>query len=311
MTAGASAVHRSGLERLEGVEVPGTLSEDSVVGVDVDAWLGPLTLTAEFAGRSGEDPADPDEDVEGHALYAASTLDLGRVVLFSEFKDYESFDHYLVNPPTCVREHLWTLMNRATYEVVLDDEQGFLLEVSSLLGENAHLTGGASEARAQDGELAHWEMFGKVEHALSEAVGARLGASWSRAYRDYDLGKFVEHMIGAFDVDITLPSGDVAEMSLEGQSVDDPALGEYRDYMAALTFYPGTGLTFSVLFETTTEETSERDMWTSVQVRALMLEDAEVTLGLGTERGGKKCSGGVCYEEPEFEGVRLKLAKFF
>ena len=40
-------------------------------------------------------------------------------------------------------------------------------------------------------------------------------------------------------------------------------------------------------------------------------EGLDVALGFGTERGGKKCSGGVCYTEPEFAGLRLRLTKSF
>lgn len=310
LTAGASAVRRSRLDRLEegAVAEVDARFEESAFGVEMDAWAGPLTLTAEYARRSGENPADDLDSMNGHGFYGASTLELGRFTLFGEFKDYEDFDHYLVNPPTCVREHLWTLMNRATYEIDLDDERGFLVEGSTPLGESSHMTGGASEARLHDGTLSHWEMFTKLEHYLSDDVGTRLGASWSR---EYDRGKFVEHMIGAFDVDVELKSGDMAELSFEGQLVDDPATGEYEDYIAALTFYPGTGITFSVLVEATTSEASDRDVWSVAQVRALVQDDTEVTVSLGTERGGKKCSGGVCYVEPEFEGIRLKLATFF
>ncbi len=309
-SAAASAVQRSRLDWREDGDVPDADARfgDSVLGVELDAWIGPLTLTAEYAGRNGENPADGRDVVQGRGVYAASTLDLGRFTLFGEFKDYDDFGHYLVNPPTCVREHVWTLMNRATYEIDLDDERGFLVEGSARVGESAYVTGGASEARLHDGELSHWEMFGKVEHSVSDVVDAGLGASWSR---EYIRGKFVERMIGGLDLDVALPSGDIVEMSFEGQLVDDPALGEHEDYIAALTFYPGTALTFSILVETTTDETADRDVWSTMQLRALVLDDTEVTLGVGTERGGKKCSGGVCYVEPEFEGARLRLSKFF
>jgi hypothetical protein len=309
-TAAATAVQRSRLDRLEDGDVPDADArfEDSVIGVGLDAWAGPLTLTAEYAGRSGENPADGSDVVQGSGVYAASTVELGRFTLFGEFKDYDDFDHYLVNPPTCVREHVWTLMNRATYEVDLGDERGFLAEGSALVGESAQVTGGASEARSHDGGLSHWEIFGKAEHDLSDGVGVGFGASWSR---EYVRGKFFERRIGAFDLDVTLPSGDIAELSLEGQLVDDPASGEHEDYIAAVTFYPGTGLTFSFVLEATTDKTSDRGAWSTVHLRALVLEDTEVTLAVGSERGGKKCSGGVCYVEPEFEGARLKLSKFF
>jgi len=79
----------------------------------------------------------------------------------------------------------------------------------------------------------------------------------------------------------------------------------------SFTTYPGDGVTFSVLAETTDDENSDRDTWTSFEVRAEIVRDVEASFMMGTERGGKKCTGGVCYVEPEFEGFRVRLTGFF
>jgi hypothetical protein len=136
----------------------------------------------------------------------------------------------------------------------------------------------------------------------------RAGASWSR---EYELGKFVEHRIGALDLDFALASGDAVEASVEGQSVEEPSGDAYEDYLASLTFYPKGDFTFSTVLETTTSEAEAKDLWLMIEVKKLFPDDLEAGLSFGTERGGKKCSGGVCYFEPEFEGVRLRLTRFF
>jgi len=310
VTVAGSAVERAQEDRLEEGEVPDEFArfEDSVLGLELESWAGPFTLAAEYATRDGENPVTEEGEVEGHAAYAAATLDVGPMTFFGEYKDYVDFGHYTVNPPTCVREHLWTLMNRATYQVDLDDEHGFLAEGSALVGDALYLVGGASEARTHDEDLAHWEIFGEAEQSFAGGAVLRAGASWSR---EYELGKFTEHRIGALDLDFGLPSGDIAELGVEGQSVEEPSGRVYEDYLASFTFYPGTDVTFSTVLETTTSDTEAKDVWLMVEIKKLFPDDVEAGLSFGTERGGKKCSGGVCYFAPEFEGVRLRLTKFF
>lgn len=304
-TIAGSAVERTATEITDEPGQPERL-EDGVLGGELEAWLGPLTLSAEYAAREGESS----DELDGQALYAAGTVEVGPLTLFGEVKDYDNFDHYLVNPPTCVREHLWTLMNRATYQIDLDDERGFLAEGSLLVGEGLYVTGGASEARRHDSDLAHWEIFSQAEQTFGTTV-VRVGGSWSREYEDAEYTKFTEHRIGAVDVDLELASGDIAEIGVEGQSVDDVSGLTYEDYIGSLTFYPGSDFTFSTVIEASTYEFAAKDAWLMVEVKRLFPNDLEIGMSIGSERGGKKCSGGVCYFEPEFEGTRVRLTKFF
>jgi hypothetical protein len=309
-TLGGSVVERSWEDKDEDVALPDSLAlfEDVVLGGQGEFWLGPVTVSAEYAGRSGENPATGREAVQGHGTYVSGTLDLGWATVFGEFKDYDDFAHRMVNPPTCVREHLWTLMNRATYEINLDDERGFLAEGAVPLGDRLSITGGASEARHHDGELAHWEMFGELSHSLGESITGTVAASRSR---EYLLGKFTEHVIGAADVDVDLESGLSFGIALEAGRTDDVTGFDYEDYLASVTWYPGGGVTVSHVFESTTSPLEARDTWFVSEVKKRVSEDLEIAIAAGSERGGKKCAGGVCYFEPEFAGVRLRLNSYF
>jgi len=291
--------------------------EDGVLGAELSGWLGPLTFGGEYAERSGENPAtgDPAEDVQGHATYASGTLDLGLITLFGEFKDFDDFAHSLVNPPTAVREHLWTLMNRATYEVDLNDERGFLVEGSSTLGDVLFVTGGASEARSHDRDLRHWEMFGHATYDIGSDVTLGAAASRSREYlfgAEGGTGKFTEHTTGVAEVDFTGVDDLAVELTIEMQRTEDPAFEDVqKDYVASFTLYPGSDLTISGVYERTTADWEERETWTMFSVRKSFDNDLEAEFSGGTERGGKKCAGGICRYEPEFEGVRFRLTKFF
>ncbi len=290
--------------------------EDGVLGAELSGWMGPFTFGGEYAERSGENPAtgDPAEDVQGHASYASGTLDLKWATLFGEFKEFDDFAHSLVNPPTCVREHLWTLMNRATYEVDLNDERGFLVEGSSTLGDALFVTGGASEARSHDRDLRHWEMFGHATYDVGSDVTLGAAASRSREYlfgAEGGTGKFTEHMTGVAEVDFTVAGDQTIELTLEMQRTEDPSEDVHKDYVASFAWYPGADLTISGVYERTTADWEEREIWTMLSVRKSFDNDLEAEFSGGTERGGKKCAGGICRYEPEFEGVRFRLSKFF
>lgn len=305
-----SVVTRAETQRDEEIVIPPATArfEDRVLGAEAQARFGPARFAGEYAERKGENPVTEADELLGHATYLSSTLEVGALTLFGEFKDYERFQHYLVNPPTCVTEHLWTLMNRATYEINLDDERGFLVEGSLPFGESLHLQGGASEARNHDGDLSYWEMYGQADRSLGADGNAILAANWSR---EYELGKFTERASGAGDLEFTMTSGEVVSVSVEGQWTEEPSGASHNDYLGSVTFYPADDITFSTTVETTNDPAQENVVWTMVEVVKALPEDAELTVSMGTERGGKKCSGGVCYFEPAFEGVRLKLARFF
>jgi hypothetical protein len=75
--------------------------------------------------------------------------------------------------------------------------------------------------------------------------------------------------------------------------------------------YPKPTVTVSASTEVTTERGLDRDFWLFGEVRASVTDDIEVALGVGSEKGGKKCSGGICFTEPEFVGVRLRFITYF
>ena len=311
LAVGAHAVERSEVTWDEEIEtLPDELAryDDAVFGGDATAWLGPMTLSGEYALREGENPLTGLGAVSGRATYLSGTLELPWLTLFGEYKDYWDFAHRLMSPPTCVREHLWTMMNRATYEIDADDEAGFLIEGSAPIGETASMSGGASEARDHDGELKHWEIFGQADHRISERLTGSVGGSWSR---EYTQGKFTERRIAACELDVLLAGDAGLDVTFEAGQVEEPGGGTFEDYLVSAAWYPTADLTVSSLAEATTEKGLASDTWISFEVRKLVAYDLEISVSAGTERGGKTCSGGVCYVEPPFEGVRLRMTAYF
>jgi hypothetical protein len=275
--------------------------DDTVLGSEAELWLSALHLAGDYTYREGD-------YYLGHGLYLSGTLSSRWLTVLSEYKDYRRFANPLVNPPTCVREHVWILMNRATHQVDLTDERGYLVEGTLTAFDKMPIIGSASEARKHNGDLAHWEMFGQVDRAISGSVNASLGGSWSR---EYAAGGLTEYKTGMVETEITPESGRGIELGFGVQKEQAHPEEPYGNYLVSGTFYPHEAVTLSAVAEATTQKGLKRDRWAFGEVRVNMGEGLDASVGFGTERGGKKCSGGVCYTEPEFAGVRLTFSKSF
>ncbi len=317
LSLAGSALGRSATEKDDEVELPDEISrfEDVVLGGEVDAWLGPVTVGIEYAGRSGENPVTEEQKLEGHAGYATVTAMVGPVTFFGEYKDYDDYYDYMVNPPTAVKEHPWTLMNRATYQIDLNDERGWLAEGSASVGSGGFISGGASEARNHDSDLRHWEIYGDYVHTFDSGTILAFAGSWQREYLfvgETASGKFTERFIGAGEVDFSLGTGQI-ELVVEAERLDAPDGEPYEDLLTSVAWYPTPTSTVIATAEKTTDDVAdgERDTWFIVELRKTLAQDLDVSLSGGTQRGGKICTGGICYVEPEFEGARLRFTKYF
>jgi hypothetical protein len=281
---------------------------DHVIGGEAEVWLGPVSIAGEYAYREGGYyPELEQEEETGHGVYLMGTATTSWSTLLAEYKNYERFEHALVNPPTCVRDHVWILMNRVTYQVDLGDERGFLAEGTLMPTDGLEITGGASEARRQDGNLAHWEIFGQADHSLPVWGITSVAGSWSR---EYALGKFTEYMTAAIDLEYGIGANEV-EIDLEAQRTEEPSGESFGTFLTSIGLYPGAGLSLSLVGETTSQAGLDQDFWLFGDIRKTISSDFEISLGGGTERGGKKCSGGVCFTEPEFKGIRLRFLSYF
>ena len=307
---GASGLKRYQRKREEGIALPGSTSdfEDVVLGADAEAWVGPVTLNAEYAHRTGDYYFESEQSgAPGYGTYVGGSYGNAWLSVLAEYKNYYRFENAVIRPPTCIKEHLWTLMNRVTHLVNLNDERGFILEGVLTLSDDVTLNGGASEARYRNGDLLHWEMFGQADYMRSDLLSAAMAVSWSR---EYDLGKFTEHKSWAIESGISI--GEQAlEITLEGQNTEEPSGYDFMDFLTSIAYYPRYDITVVGMLEHTTYDLPGRDTWFFLDIRMAVGDGYEVSLGGGSERGGKKCAGGICFDEPEFAGLKARLLTYF
>ena len=159
--------------------------------------------------------------------------------------------------------------------------------------------------------MRHWEIFTQFDWMEPWWGIASVAASLSR---DYEETGFAEYLTSVVDLDLGHADYPVIEVTFEAQ-VTETHTGKRREdheaYLATASVYALPRVTLTASVEQTTEAETERDAWVFGDIRLKLEQDFEVTIGGGTERGGKKCSGGVCYTEPEFEVVRIRFSAFF
>src|SRR5262249_17723495 len=126
-------------------------------------------------------------DEAPHAFYAASNLLWGPFTLAAEWKDYRRFRLGFNDPPSLVREHGFTLLNRATHVLDAESEHGYQLEAAwslprwGALTVNQTRSDGTPVNRELRFEETYWEL------RAAPGPGARFDAT---LYIDHALDEF-------------------------------------------------------------------------------------------------------------------------
>jgi hypothetical protein len=114
---------------------------------------------------------------------------------------------------------------------------------------------------------------------------------------------------------VTTPFRGVQQIEFEGEGVwiTDRARDDrkYRDYLVGLGWDNGRGLSLALHHEFASDEELEKregDNWPSVETALSMGRGQHrLTLFYGRERGGYRCSNGVCRQVQPFTGLRITL----
>jgi len=285
--------------------------------------VGPATVYGEYAERHFPGiEGNGHLGTPGHAGFVSAEVTSHGMTLSGEYRNMFRFEHDYNDPPTTLRQHTWTLLNRVNGQILADipddDVQGYLAQ-----GEYAYdffhtLQASWSKLDRGDNDDDFFEVYGEGKGTWREKVFLAAAASESEA----NLGTVFEERIGGFgelilEIDDTnsltldLEWSEVQESSRLTQSFEFP--NEYRERIFSASWGRSPWLNLTVSYEDTTEDDPEstRDDWLTVFAEIAVAEQHDVTVSFGSERGGWKCTGGVCFFEPEFEGLKVKwVARF-
>ncbi len=261
-------------------------------------YVGPADVHVEYA-RHVRDPWTDGENW-GNALYVGSNLFVYGVGASLELKDYRAADFPYSSPPTCNRSGK-PLIHDVTRE---RDERGWQAELSwsPLLGFG--LLANHSWAETEDGAGVLQESFLEGRWDI-EGRGA-VEANWERQEDNLK----VEN---GPTLELTYYLTPSVTVTLSGEREWNSEWRGYRTHerwiedTAVLSIEMVPAITVTTTFEHTTSPVETHKNWLFCQLGFHLADGHELSLAYGRQRGGLKCSSGVCRVEPEFEGARLSL----
>jgi hypothetical protein len=311
------------IDSLDSTTSPGpSKGRDGIGGIEARGSLpGGVGLIGEYAIRH-YDPqrAGRRAPADGHGGYAAMNASFGRLALLLEAKDLLRFQHAYSVPPTVVRQHATTLLNRGSHvpNIRMEDERGFQAEATYALSPLVSITGNWSRSEARHAPLSAWETYGELQ-------GDFIGSHWIlRAAETEDTvpegtGRvFFERItyggdwmreLGPWSMEVAFETQGVQSQDLARASYV-PAV-EYRDQAATVTLTRSPRHSWSVTTEWTDDPLRTRDSWIWAEWTIRLGLMGQITMGGGRLRGGQVCSGGVCKIVDPFEGGRVELLTNF
>lgn len=287
-----------------------------------------LPIYAEYAqqDRSFREWWNLNRDVRvPHALYAGTNLLWGPVGLSAEWKDYSQFRLGTNDPPTAVREHSPTLLNRATHVLLAQREEGYQIELSYTPLPWTSIVLNQSRADGGNGD--------RFEERYAELEVMPNGAERWNASVFYDQSADSSDSIvnrDTYGLLATVRFLERASMTLDVQRQTAERVGfdfetftiEPRTFENVFLSLRGTvaeKISVAMTWERTTDELDpswefgRRDplhlmSWT---IAAPIANRHHATLFLGRRRGGRACTAGTCYDVQPFEGAELWLISKF
>ena len=250
----------------------GGKGRDGLGGLEARGEIpGGIGVTAEYAIKH-YDPqrAGLRAPTDGHGGYAALNATVGRLALLLEGKDLLRFEHAYTVPPTVVRQHATTLLNRGSHvpNIRLEDERGLQAEATYSLSPSTTLTGNWSRSEARHAALSAWESYGELQ---ADFIGSHwiLRAGETEDTVPEGIGRvFLERItfggdwmkeIGPWSAEVAYETQGVQSQDLERASYVRAI--EYRDHAATMTVTRSPRHSWAVTSEWTNDPLQTRDFW--------------------------------------------------
>jgi len=307
LLTGASLVHYEGLSAEDGPAYKSHFDPEIYAGWD----FSPLSIYAEYAERREENFSEK----IGSGLFTSLTTFVKGVSAQLNYKYYHfGLENSFATPPIVQREFTTKLLSTHPHIPLLTDQVGYELELSAAPHELLFLTFNFSQSSQHNGNsllpemnqdyAPFWEAFLEGEYFASPQLTARAALGKNQeASNNYWQDKTGALLETIYNIDAYW------SLTLLGERMwtDNLEFNEYYfDHYAAVTLgrAPYGSLTFS--YENSTREsTTEGDQWLGGELALTIKNEHRLTIFYGQERGGLKCTSGVCRPVQPFEGFRI------
>lgn len=251
------------------------------------------------------------------------------------------------NPPTAQRVHTSTLISRNPHVVDFNDEVGGQIEFIYVPNDKMTFTlyGSVASRHYQytpvitstgtrydrverkvnfipslkDEFSPFWEMFLENENYVTDKFYYRIGFGRQREvlFNELDPAKSEKISVTTIPIELKYSLSKVYTLKLNfEQQWGNNTFRTEPDYMNQyislnLTKSPDLGLTVSAEFTNDDEEPTGKKNWFLGEVFYKINQSNTVTVSYGRERGGLKCTSGICRFVNPFEGFRLTIQNQF
>jgi len=307
MQIGAALVYQEGLSSDEGAAYKPHFDPGIYAGWNLD----PVSIYAEYAQRREEDFSQ----TIGDGLFTSLTAFAAGVAAQFNYKYYHfGYNNSYSTPPICQREFTTKLLSTHPHVPLIDDQVGYELELSASPHGLLFLSLNFSQASQHKGNslipalnqdyAPFWELFLESEYYPRLDLTTRFGLGWNEEAGN----NFWQKKTGALS-EVIYNIDDYWSLTLlaERMWVDDIEFNQYHSdnyWAATLGRAPYGSITFS--YENSTKSSIvEGDEWIGGELALTIKSQHRLTIFYGQERGGLKCTSGVCRPVQPFEGFRV------
>jgi hypothetical protein len=252
------------------------------------------------------------------------------------------------NPPTALKEHTWTLLSRYPHPVNFNDEVGGQADLIYVVNDKLNFNLNASIASQHykyinisptsrivyqrvdrsfslipslDKEFSpFWEVYAEGEYYASEKTYFKIAAYRQNTviFNQIIPSASEQLSVTTFPVEIKYFLNDkyslkiVGEQQLVRNTVRISQLSFYNQLISlSLTKSPEFGVTVTGEFTNDEEEPTGKSNWFEGEFTYKLNPSNSLTLSYGSERGGLRCTNGICRFVKPFDGFRLTLQTQF
>jgi hypothetical protein len=299
----------------------GAYPKTHISSVDWRFSRGLFTLYGERAWNEAYLSLNP---VEGHATYVGSVLSKWGWSVLLEYKDY---DYVVATPfqnPAIVYRELGPrlLQGREPHVLNIPNEVGYQGELSGMLTSTTFTTlhynlssrhpkdeGAIPLPTLQQADAPYWEMFASAEQDLpaNRRLTVELGSNEEAAV-------LWQKRLWA-SLRLQTPVGGTHEVDIESETVliTDRLRNDqkFNDQLVAFGWTDGGPISLTVGSEFSTDKAlklREGNNWPFAELAMAMGGGRNrLSIFYGRERGGLRCSNGVCRQVQAFSGVRVTM----
>ncbi|HPS64220.1 MAG TPA: DUF6029 family protein [Ignavibacteria bacterium] len=248
------------------------------------------------------------------------------------------------NPPTGVKEHTWTLISRNPHVVDFNDEAGGQIEFNFVPSSKlSFILNGAVASKhyrydynrltgdytREDRSAAfipkftseynpYFELYLEGEYYANEAWYAKMALSYQNSIT-FTYPQTLEKVISTaapIEVHYTFDKIYTIKVISEQQLMYNSFRTERQNFFnhlvsVSLVRSPDFTFTFSTEYTTDKEEPSGKTSWNEAEVSYNINSGNLVTVSYGSERGGLRCTSGICRFVNPFNGFRLTVTSKF